>query len=843
MRHLRALTVVVALLVLALPCTFPTFGAEPARAPTTAIDPALLQFFESKVRPLLVERCYQCHGPEKQKGGLRLDSAVGLRKGSDSGPVVVAGKPKESLLIKAVNHEGDGPKMPPKTKLPNHEIAILTEWVAKGAAFPEAQLAAAVLDVETARKTYWAFKPPAKPPLPPVKNAAWPANPVDHFILAALEAKGLSPLEPADKRVLIRRAAFDLTGLPPTPEEIDAFLADQSPDAFVKVVDRLLASPAYGERWGRHWLDLVRYADTAGDNSDFPIPQLYKYRNWVIDAFNQDKPYDRFIQEQLAGDLMPATGPGDRKEKIIATGYLANARRFGSYKEAYNDDVGWHLTYEDTIDNLGRTVLGLTINCARCHDHKFDPISTEDFYGLYGFFQSTRYPWPGSEHEKAPRDLVVMAATDQEKAAIAEYTDKLANLAANVKRLDGEKAAAERALKEAEKSDDAQREARIADAKKLVEEKAQALKAAKKEHDQFAARPFPVERAFAVAEEKRARNARVQIKGNTGNLGKEIPRRLPLVLGGQTLPADVKDSGRLQLADWLADSANPLTARVMVNRIWHYHFGKGIVQTPSDFGTRGRSPTHPELLDYLARYFMEGEPGVSASGAGAWSIKKIHRLIMLSRTYQLSSRDDEAGLRIDVNNDYHWRFNRRRLEAEAIRDSILTVTGSLDRSVGGPHPFPEVKSWDFTQHKPFRGVYETNGRSVYLMTQRFQRHPFLALFDGPDTNASTPARITSTTPLQALFLMNDPFVHAQARKLAARLIAERPDDDGRIERAVLLLFGRPPTAGEQTTARDYLRQVGDRLRAAGVAEGQRTAQTWESFARGLFMNNEFVYVD
>jgi mono/diheme cytochrome c family protein len=811
-------------------------GTSRADTPPSADKPdrAGVEFFETKIRPLFSENCFQCHGAKKQQGSLRLDTPAAIRTGGDTGPLFVAGKPKESLLLRAVNHEG--PKMPPKKKLKPEEIGALAEWVKIGAPLPANQPIAAGIDIEAAKKTYWAFQPVAKLSAP---ASDWGNNPVDRFIRARLDAKGLKPVEPADKRTLIRRATFDLTGLPPTPEDIAAFLADESREAFAKVVDRLLASSAYGERWGRHWLDVVRYADTAGDNSDYPIPQHYKYRNWVINAVDADKPYDQFVQEQLAGDLMPAKDDVDRRKKIIATGYLANAKRFGSYIDEGTPPYPWYLTYEDTIDNLGRTFLGMTINCCRCHDHKFDPFTNEDYYAFYGFFSSSRYPWPGIELDKVQRNLVPLVPQDVVEQSEKERREKLAALDAGVVRLECEKGCAEQALKDAEKLPKSEEtSAEIAGLKKQIEDLTKKITAAKKERDTFAKKPVPYETAYAMAEgktvgRKKVGNACVQIKGDPERLGKEVPRRFPTVLGGRTLSADAGGSGRLDLARWLTDPANPLAARVMINRIWHYHFGKGIVQTPSDFGKQGMPPTHPELLDFLAARFIDS----------GWSLKKMHRLIMLSATYQLSSRDDAANAAIDVDNDFLWRFRRHRLDAESIRDTILAVSGSLDRSMGDAHPFPDQTVWDFTQHKPFKAVYETNRRSVYLMTQRIQRHPFLALFDGADTNASTSRRTTSTTPLQALYLMNDPFVHEQSRKFAARLLAERPDDPARVERAYLLTFGRPATGEEQAAAKDYLAQVRDKLKAAGVPAGHETAKAWESFVRVLFMSNEFVYAN
>jgi hypothetical protein len=677
-------------------------------------------------------------------------------------------------------------------------------------------------------KNHWSYRPLSHPVVPPVKLQSWPINAVDHFILAHLESRGLTPVAPADRRTLIRRATYDLTGLPPTPEAIEAFLADDSPEAFASVVERLLASPAYGERWGRHWLDVVRYADTAGDNSDYPVPQLYKYRDWVIQAFNQDRPYDQFLREQFAGDLLPSRNDQDRAEKIIATGYLANARRFGSYEDAR---YPWYLTIEDTIDNLGRTVLGMTINCARCHDHKFDPITSEDYYALYGFFQSTRYPWPGIELDKVPKDLVMLASAEQVAAAQKERDRKLAALDADIKRLESEKAAADRAVKEHEKN---KNDKGLAEARKRSDDLNKAVQAGKKDRDFWAKSPLPVEMAYAVAEsKKKIGNAQMQLRGDPEKLGKEVPRRFPAVLGGQTLPADIKGSGRLELAQWLTDPKNPLTARVMVNRIWQYHFGQGLVSTPSDFGKQGKPPTHPELLDYLAQRFI----------AGGWSIKDMHRLIMRSQTYRLASDDHDGNVQIDPNNELLWKFSRHRLDAESIRDAMLAVSGSLELGPSGPHPFPEPKTWGFTQHKPFKDVYDTQRRSVYLMTQRIQRHPYLALFDGPDTNASTARRIISTTPLQALFLMNDPFVHDQARKFAARLLAERPTDGERIDRAYRLALGRPPSSDERTMGETYLSRVRAKLQDARTPTAQQTVMAWESYVRALLMTNEFVYVN
>jgi hypothetical protein len=788
-----------------------------ARSQEDAADREGLDLFEKRIRPVLVERCYSCHSAaaEKIKGNLVVDTREGLLKGGDTGPSVVPGNPDKSLLIKALRWTEEEFKMPPKKRLPADVVADFETWVRRGA--PDPRFAAApaskkpAINVAAARHA-WPFSPLTEPAVPAVSDPAWGRNPIDRFILAKLEGLKLTPAPDADKRTLIRRATFDLTGLPPTPEEIDAFLADASEAAFSRVVDRLLSSPAYGERWGRHWLDVVRYADTAGDNSDFPIPQIHKYRNYVIAAFNEDKPYDQFIREQLAGDLLPFKTSEERRENLIATGYLANAKRFGSRV----DDYPWHLTIEDTIDNLGRTFLGLTVNCTRCHDHKFDPLTNEDYYALYGIFESTRYPWPGIELEQHQRDFIPLAPPDVVEKALKQHAAQKAELDAAIKRLEAEKKAfaqgAETAL-----DGEADRIRQYAD------DLSKAADAAKKAAAQFSKTELPFETAYAVAEAPKQGNSKVQIKGDPARLGREVPRRFIEVLGGQELSSEAKGSGRHQLAEWIADPANPLTARVMANRLWHYHFGKGIIQTPSDFGRQGRRPTHPELLDWLARRFIES----------GWSVKSMHRLILNSRAYRMSCEDNDAGAAADPGDDLLWKFRRRRLEAEAIRDSLLAVSGALDRRMGGAHPFPAMTAWDYTQHKPFIAVYESSLRSVYLMTQRIRRHPYFGTFDGAETNMSTSFRVTSTTPLQALYLLNDPFVHEQARGFAARLARERKDDAARIDRAYALALGRSPSAAEAAASLEFVNGVRGQL---------DETQAWEGFARILFRLNEFVYV-
>jgi uncharacterized protein DUF1553/uncharacterized protein DUF1549/cytochrome c len=839
-----------------------------------------LAFFEKRIRPLLVERCHECHSATAKEigGNLLLDSRPGIVKGGDNGSPIVPGDPEASLLMTAVRYTNPDFKMPPNKKLSDAEIADLAAWITMRAPDPRINstiISRKTIDVTEAR-TRWPFAAVADPPVPTVRDEKWPHGDVDRFLRAAQEAKGLKPVGDAERRVLIRRATFDLIGLPPAPDEVTAFVDDaaDTPAAFAKVVDRLLESPYYGERWGRHWLDVVRYADTAGDNSDYPIPQMIKYRDWVIDAFNRDLPYDQFIREQLAGDLLdrrpdPLVRPGNRNDstaqdnatkvsttnpgrpdqgvrptvanptnsaRTIATGYIALARRFGSRV----DDYPQHLTIEDTIDNLGRAFLGLSLSCGRCHDHKFDPIGTDDYYALYGIFQSTRYPWPGIELEKKQRDLVPLAPGEVVEAATRERKAKLVEFDAELKRLDEEKKkASENQKKEIDKR----------------------IGSTKKQRDDLNNSPPPYDTAYAVAEGKKIENARIQIKGNPEKAGDEVPRRFLAVLGGQSLLPDEKSSGRRQLAEWISSPDNPLTARVMVNRVWLHHFGQGLVPTPNDFGKQGRPPTHPELLDWLSRRFVDS----------GWSVKEMHRLMMNSRMYQLSSvgwapspSSSSAGSRdvgnatgkseggrpgrpsyetLDPSNDLLTHFRRRRLDAESLRDTLLVLSGQLEPGPGGPHPFPPQKDWNFTQHKPFKEVYDSNRRSVYLMTQRIQRHPYLAIFDGADTSASTSTRGTSTTTLQALYLLNDSFVHDQAKYFAARLEQAAPMASARLELVHQLALGRPITSPERIAAESYLVQAKERLAAANVPADQHDPLAWQSYARAIFRLNEFVSVE
>jgi mono/diheme cytochrome c family protein len=760
-------------------------------------DPNAL--FENRVRPVLTAHCVKCHGADKQESGLRLDSKGPASKGGDRGPAIVSGDPDHSLIVQAIRRSGEL-KMPPDESLRPEEVAGVVDWIRHGAPWPAEAAKSSIRDSSITEKDrqFWSFRPLARAMPPEVGDSAWLESPIDRFILARLEAESLKPSGRADKRALIRRASFDLTGLPPQPADVDEFLADDAPIAFARVVDRLLASPAYGERWGRHWLDVVRYADTAGETADYPVREAYRYRNYALASFNADKPYDRFIREQIAGDIYANEAPPEQHEELVtATGFIAISRRFGFDPENYQ-----HLTIQDTIDTLGQGVLGLSLGCARCHNHKFDPVNSADYYALYGIFDSTRYAYPASEEKKRPSDFVPAVSQQQARRLKKVYDEELRTLSARI---------------DAAKKDSGKNAELI-----------RALSASKAELERREL--YPVLYAVNDGEPK---NARVQLRGEPTRLGAEVPRRFLEVLGGDPLPPTENGSGRRELADWMTKGRSaPLAARVMANRIWQHHFGYGLVRTENDFGTRGARPTHPELLDFLASRFIES----------GWSIKSLHRLIMLSQVYQLTSAVDEATAKRDPDNKLLAHFHRRRLDAEEIRDSLLCLGGNLDRSVGGPHPFPPVETWNFTQHAPFSAVYETDRRSVYLMTQRIRRHPYLGLFDGADTNVSTARRDATTVPTQSLFLMNDPFVHAESVRFADRLLAAT-NERARLACAFERALGRPPETIERERSLKFIAAYRHELAGTGGATADSEKLAWAAFARTLFARNEFLFVD
>jgi hypothetical protein len=764
-------------------------------------EPQALEFFEKRVRPILVDNCFICHGEKKQKAGLRLDSRAALLKGSETGPVVTPGNPADSVLIRAIRQEGEL-KMPPKGKLPPEAIETLTTWIQLGAPWPEnaAQEKGTVPKgsgdpIAEARKNHWAFQPVRKPALPVVQNEKLAQTPIDRFILAKLEAKDLKPAEPADRRTLIRRATFDLIGLPPTPEEVADFEADPSPDAFAKVIDRLLASPHYGERWARHWLDVARYADTKGYffDQERRYPYAYTYRDYVIRAWNEDLPYDRFLVQQLAADCLPL---GEDKRPLAAMGFLTLGRRFLNNTQDIIDD---------RIDVVTRGLLGLTVACARCHDHKFDPIPTRDYYSLYGVFASCIEP--------VDMPAIANPAPSDAYRGFEKELKTLEQEIADFRQLHGtELKGGNRKFREE------------------LRKKQNKVEQLKLTH------PGSPPCAMVLVDASQPVQAHVLIRGNPNNPGEAVPRQFLAVLAGPERKPFTQGSGRLELARAIADPENPLTARVLVNRIWLHHFGAGLVRTPSDFGLRGEPPIHPELLDYLAATFMEN----------GWSIKKMHRLIMLSRVYQQSSAEAPADREVDPDNRLLARMNRRRLEFEGLRDSLLAVGGRLDEACGG-------KPVELTS-APF-----STRRSVYGFIERQNLPALFRTFDFASPDTTNPQRHSTTVPQQALFLMNSPFVVEQARHLI-----QRPDvsacrqPEQRISLLYHLLYGRAAEPDEVALGLHFLdtaARKGDSpfeergtVPFSGSQEATREQagkglDAWEKYAQVLLLANEFVFVD
>jgi len=751
---------------------------------------AKTDFFESKIRPVLATHCFECHG-HKDKGGLKLDSREAILQGGDSGPAIVPGKPEKSLLMTAVQHADPDLEMPPKKKLPPEAIADLSQWIRAGAVWPEGKaLGFATGEITDEQRKHWAYQPLKG-------NAAQTPteeNFIDAHVRGRLKGQGLQSVDLADRRTLIRRVTFNLTGLPPTPMEVEAFLKDQKADAWHRVVERLLASPRYGERWGRHWLDLVRYADTAGDAGDYPIPEAYKYRNYVIDAFNKDKPYNQFVREQIAGDQLPAENEEQRWEQTIATGYIAISRRIGVSPHKLR-----HITIEDTLNNLGKTFLGLTIGCARCHDHKFDPIPTADYYALYGIFDSSVYPHAGAEHSPHRHSFVYRMGKAKADEVLKPFRSKLEPW--NKKERD-----------QFNLYQSFQREVVTGSiTRQSVWAGLEGIRARRAE----VAKTFPnSDIAYAIVDGS-ASDVSIHKQGNPRDLGPKVRRGFLKILGGQQLPENTKGSGRLELANWLTSSAEPLLARVIVNRIWHYHFGRGLVSTPSDFGVRGTAPTHPALLDMLAQYFIKS----------GWSMKTMHRLILDSETYRMAATEHAGNLAKDPDNHFLWRANRRRLDAEELRDSLLTFSAQLDITPGGRHPFPHRLTYFYRQHEPFQEKYVSNKRSIYQMQQRIQKNPYLDMFDGPDGGLHLGDRKASVTTLQALYFMNSKFIHEQAEA-----ITERLPEEHKVEYLYELVFNRRAEEKELEFAESYFAKDNSR-------------QRWAGYVRSMLSSNEFLFVD
>ena len=772
-----------------------------------AITPQQAEFFETNVRPLLFSKCFGCHNAKSQMGGLRLDSLDAMLKGGGGGPALLPGSVDKSHIIQAVHYDG-ALKMPPSGKLKDNEIAALTEWVKMGAPWPGAKVSDAARAAQKgeyvptdSQKTWWSFQPVKNPALPAVKNAAWCQNPIDRFVLARLEAKGLKPAPSADRRTLLRRASIDLIGLPPTPEETDAFVNDKSPNAWEKVVDRLLASPRYGERWARHWLDVARYADTKGYVfvEDSMFHNAYTYRDWVINAFNNDMPYDRFVIDQLAADL---AAPTDRAAQA-ATGFVTLGRRFLNDGQLINDD---------RIDTTSRGLMGLTVACARCHDHKFDPIPTKDYYALYSVFDRTN-----EDTVAISPDNISKPYEDFLKNRQAAQNEKEAITRAQVTRLRGLVAKSGDSVPDKPKSvlmglrvdtlpDDKQLAILLPVFEAAQRDRIIALQTAMADLDKH--KPATPEFGMALKENGNNGEQHVFLRGNAGNQGDVVPRRFLTILSTNTpKPLPTGGSGRLELARYIASRDNPLTSRVFVNRVWLYHFGQGLVRTPSDFGLRGEKPTHPELLDWLAYQFTQKDEGgrmkdekssAPSSFACDWSVKKLHKLILLSNTYKMSSdavpAERPRAFTADPENRLLWKQNRQRLDLESLRDSLLWASGKLDTTPFGPAI--ELTTMPYT-----------NRRTIYGLVNRNNLQGLYRTFDFATPDSSNAQRINTSVPQQALFLMNSPFVVQQAQALTQLPdIAAPKDDSGRIRGLYRRLFGRAPSVDELAIGAAFLNQ-------------------------------------
>ncbi len=902
------------------------------KAPAAKVDPEQEAFFEKRIRPMLVTNCVSCHGPEAQEGGLRLDARDFFMKGMDGHPVAVAGQPDKSRLIEVTRYDGSV-QMPPDGKLSNDDFDALVKWVRMGLPWPQhgepepataAPSADPTVRYPEVRATHWAFQPIRHAQPPKVANTDWAKTPIDQFILATLEEHGLTPSAAADRRTLLRRVTVDLTGLPPTPEEMEAFVADKSSDAYRKVVERLLASPSYGERWGRHWLDIARYADTKGYvfTDERRYPYAYTYRDYVVRAFNDDLPFNQFVLEQLAADQLPQTqGENGDKRRLAAMGFLTVGRRFGNNATEIIDD---------RIDVVTRGLMGLTVGCARCHDHKYDPIPTADYYSLYGVFASSNEPEDlpeigKPEDENAYREYLDELAQRQQK--VADYRAKeLTDLQEELRTHVGDYLAQVLIDKSKKKGkDDAEgfdysydfaqgeprppivkrwgeflsRHSRVTDpvfsvwqrfaalppggeafaegAKKVLKE-IENNKDPKKAvnrlvREAFAARPpesmldvvklydqlfhsaleqwtaaiaenkelkqladadaeqlrqvlFGAESPAAIADkdieglfDRKARDGLrklessiealrvtsagappramvmvdsekptqpfVFIRGNPGRRGKQVPRQFLEVVAGPERKPFEHGSGRMDLARAIIAPDNPLTSRVIVNRVWMHHFGVGLVRTPSDFGSRSDAPSHPELLDWLASTFM----------AEGWSMKNLHRQIVLSNVYQQASIDDAAKRAIDPENQWLWRMNSRRLEFEALRDSMLAVAGRLDTKLGGRPVDVASPPW-------------SNRRTIYGKIDRQDMPGIYQIFDFASPDVSTGERPRTTVPQQALFVMNSPFAFEQARAIIAREeMRKLQDPDARLNVLFGTVLGRKPTLDDRRAAKAFLAEA------------------------------------
>ncbi|CAN5698205.1 PSD1 and planctomycete cytochrome C domain-containing protein [soil metagenome] len=767
-----------------------------------------LDFFESRVRPILVEHCYACHSEDSgfAEGGLRLDTRETIRLGGERGPAVVPGDPETSLLLLAASHAEADLKMPPKKeRLPEAVLNELKRWILMGAPAHREDEPIGLPDLEAARE-FWAYQPPERPELPEAGDASWPRRDLDHFIQARLEAEGLAPSPDAEPHVLLRRLHFDLVGLPPSPEAIEHFLkrvdAEGLDQAIEGEAEELLASPQFGERWGRHWLDVARFGESSGNEANISFPYAWRYRDYVIDSLNTDMPYDRFLQEQIAGDLLPYETEAERARLLIATGFLAIGPK--NLDEA-NDKQFLADVIDEQIDTVTRAVIGSTVACARCHDHKFDPFSMEDYYALAGIFGSTDTYFgtavsPANRRGGNPLPLPRLAELPILHGSIP--SEKVEELKAERKALEAEQRRGHAAnIKAALTGKKPEVEFTLRDALRIFWR----LGAIKGQLDKVNDSGQPLPLALGVLDSERTKDAPLLLRGEVSRPDKVIPRGFPRAIDlGESIPVPPDQSGRLELANWLTHPDHPLTSRVLVNRVWHHLLGAGLVRTVDHFGSTGDPPSHPELLDHLALGFDEN----------GRSLKRLIREIVLSRTYRQASTNDEKSFQQDPENHLLWRATKRRLDAEAIRDAMLAASGELDLErplaslvgrVIGDRPIALIG----LDKKLPTDLDGAKHRSVYLPIIRDRLPDVLDLFDFADASLVTGARETTNVPTQALYLMNSPFVQERAEAMADRLARESDNVEGRVRLAFLFCFGRLPEAEESRRVSEFLGEAGD----------------------------------
>ncbi len=810
---------------------------------------------------ILQKNCIPCHGAAKTSG-LDLRTSETALAGGMHGAVIVASDPEQSRLYKLITHVAE-PAMPPGKKLSDDDIETLRIWIEAGAPYPkvDAKEAGAAEKAALAKmeerpitpeeRNYWAFRPVKAVAPPKAAEAAWNANPIDAFALAAMKAKGLKPSPQADRRTLIRRAYLDLIGIPPTPQEIDAFVADRAPDAWAKLVDKLLASPQYGERWARHWLDLARYADSDGFEFDRDRPEAWRYRDYVVKAFNDDKPYDQFIKEQLAGDeYVTKDMPQEKaREAVIATGFLRLGPSGGGGGERGKQD-----SLDDIVATTSMTFMGLTVGCARCHNHKFDPIPQKDYYQIQSVFYSTRpYTYPlvtpdevakyraevnkitelQRPFRKAKADLEAPYQKRLVEEAISKLPDYMqaAWRTEPAKRTDGQKLNVQQIETTLTNDTLAHKIDEPMIVSLMTEEERKKHQELNDKIDELEnQKPAMYPTAMAITDSGPTPQPSYFLQ--RGIIGANGSLMAPGVLSVASAteyifpkpPAGAQTTWRRRgFAEWVASPDNPLTPRVMVNRIWQHHFGEGIVRTPSNFGKMGETPSHPELLDWLASQFV----------ARGWSVKAMHRLMMNSQLYQMSSNDNMADLAIDPENRYFWRQPRERMEAEVLRDEILAVSGKLDKTLGGPCIYPYISPDIFqgSSHRTWAGKADddpaTWRRSIYVFSKRSIRYPLFEAYDQPNLINTCDRRNRSTIAPQALLLMNNNFVITQAKFFAERLRKEAGlDKAAQIDRGFLLALGRLPSQSEKRDALAFVSGGPERL---------------AEFCQAMFNLNEFAY--